>query len=75
MPKIGPDKWKHLYVGILMGAGLQGMAVWLLPAGLLWPSIIALLLVVSISYEIMDAIFSVVGGIIGMSAVLLVLVM
>jgi hypothetical protein len=89
MPKIGPDKWKHLYVGILMGAGLQGMAVWLLPTGLLWPSIIALLLVVSISYgwellskitgkghyEIMDAIFSVVGGIIGMSAVLLVLVM
>lgn len=88
MPKIAPDKWKHFYVGILMGAFLQGVGMWLLPFNLLWSTGAALLAVVGISYgwelvskitgkghyEIMDAVASVIGGVLGMAAVLLAVV-
>ena len=79
--KIAPDKWKHFYVGILMGAMLQAIAIWLVPQHLATASFAVFVLVVSISYgfelyskitrhghyEIADAIASIVGGSVGMA--------
>ncbi|MEP6727489.1 MAG: hypothetical protein ABJC98_16840 [Bacteroidota bacterium] len=78
--KIAPDKWKHFFVGIVMGAVLQMAAAWLLPSHIYWATSIAFLIVISISYgwellskitgkghyEIMDAVASVIGGSVGM---------
>ena len=85
LPKIAPDKWKHFYVGILMGAVLQGLGWWLLPGHPGLSVVIALAIVIIVSYgfelfslftgrghyEFMDAVASVVGGSLGMGAVLL----
>ena len=82
--KIAPDKWKHFFVGILMGATLQISAWYLLPDHLIAGIIIAFILVVLISYgfelfslvtkrghyEILDAIAGIIGGIIGMTIIL-----
>jgi len=79
--KIARDKWKHFYVGILMGATLQALAIWLLPQHPVAASFAVFLLVVAISYgfelyskitgrghyEIADAIASIIGGGIGMA--------
>ncbi len=81
---MAPDKWKHFYVGIVMGLILQLTVVWLFPGFILTATIIALVVVILISYgfelfskitgkghyEIMDAIAAIVGGIIGMSIAL-----
>jgi hypothetical protein len=86
LPKIAPDKWKHFYVGILMGAVLQGLGWWLLPGQVGLSVVIALTIVVVISYgfelfslvtgkghyEFMDAVASVIGGSVGMGIALLV---
>jgi len=78
--KIAPDKWKHFFVGIVMGAVLQMASSWLLPAHIYWATTIAFIIVISISYgwellskftgkghyEIMDAVASVIGGLLGM---------
>jgi glycopeptide antibiotics resistance protein len=83
--KIAPDKWRHFYVGILMGAFLQGVGWWLLPGSMGLATLIALAIVVAVSYgfelfslitgmgiyDFMDAVASVIGGIAGMGAVLL----
>ncbi|HUR10487.1 MAG TPA: hypothetical protein VM012_03920 [Flavitalea sp.] len=84
MKKIERDKWRHFFVGIAMGAFLQFVVLWLLPVT--WPMavIIPLILVVAISYgfelfskftrigyyELLDAAFSIIGGILGMSFIL-----
>jgi VanZ family protein len=82
--KIQPDKWRHFYVGILMGLVLQFISwrIFIHNSGL---SIsIAFIIVVAISYgfelfskitgmgryDIMDAVASIIGGIIGMALVL-----
>lgn len=84
--KIAPDKWRHFYVGILMGAFLQGLAWWLLPGSMGLATLIALAIVVAVSYgfelfslitgmgiyDFMDAVASVIGGVVGMGAALLV---
>jgi hypothetical protein len=86
LPKIAPDKWKHFYVGILMGAVLQGLGWWLLPGQVGLSVVIALTIVVVISYgfelfslvtgkghyEFLDAVASVIGGSVGMGVALLV---
>ena len=83
--KIAPDKWRHFWVGIAMGALVQGMGWWLWPTGIILSSIVALAMVITISYgfelfskitgkgryDFMDAVASVIGGVIGMGAVLL----
>lgn len=83
--KIQPDKWKHFWVGIPMGAFLQWISEMILP-GLLQPTIIASIAVAAISYgfelfskitgighyDFGDAVASVIGGVLGMGIVLLV---
>ena len=82
--KIAPDKWKHFFVGILMGLVLQAAGWWLLPAQVLMASIAALTIIIVVSYgfelyskitghghyEVMDAVASVIGGLLGMGAIL-----
>ena len=41
--KIAPDKWRHFYTGIPMGAFLQGLGWWLFPKDLLLVTIIVFL--------------------------------
>jgi hypothetical protein len=76
--KIAPDKWKHFYVGILMGSVLQTIALWVLTP--VMATVIVLFVVVFISYgfelfskitglghyDVMDAVASVIGGLLGM---------
>jgi hypothetical protein len=80
--KIAPDKWKHFFVGILMGGVLEVAAVVVVPAHPVIASLIALTIVVFISYgfelyslvtgrghyDVMDAVASIIGGILGMAA-------
>ncbi len=80
LKKIGPDKWTHFYVGILMGALLQSVTWYLLPGRPVLDTVLTFVAVVAISYgfevlslvtgkghyEVMDAIAAVIGGIIGM---------
>lgn len=81
MKKIAPDKRKHFFVGILMGAVLQTAAWFLLPDRPVLGVILVLIAIVAISYgfellslitgrghhEVMDAIASIIGGITGMA--------
>jgi hypothetical protein len=80
LKKIAPDKWKHFYAGILMGAVLQGLGIWLLSNQPVTSTSLALLIVIVISYgfelfskitgfgryDFMDAVASIIGGIAGM---------
>ena len=84
--KIAPDKWKHFYVGIVMGLVLQGFAGFLLKDHLLLATGIAFFLVLAISYgfelfsklsgmghyDVIDALAGVIGGVLGMGVMLLV---
>ena len=86
MKKIERDKWRHFYVGIAMGAFLQAILMWLLPLSITTITLLTLLLVIAVSYgfelfskftrigyyEILDAIFSVIGGVMGMALILVV---
>ncbi|RYY56588.1 MAG: hypothetical protein EOO09_06030 [Chitinophagaceae bacterium] len=77
--KIQADKWRHVIAGIPMGFLLQGAALWYLPLRAYIVTSLVLLVVVLISYgfelfskitgrghyEVADAVFTVVGGIIG----------
>jgi glycopeptide antibiotics resistance protein len=78
--KIAPDKWRHIYAGIAMGLVLQIIGFWQLQSHPYWSTFIALMIVIAISYgfelfskitgmgvyDIMDAVASTVGGVIGM---------
>jgi VanZ family protein len=82
--KIAPDKWKHFFVGIAMGIVLQAIAWWLLPGHALASVVATLVVVIAISYgfelyskftghghyDVMDAVASVIGGLLGMGVVL-----
>lgn len=77
--KIAPDKWRHFYTGIPMGAVLQGLGWWLFPGNLLLVTIGAFLAICAISYgfelfskitgmgiyDFMDAVWSAIGGVLG----------
>ena len=83
--KIAKDKWRHFYAGILMGAVLQGTFSFLL--GVLEPLSIILSLFFSAAiaygfelfskftgkgyYEVMDAVATVIGSVLGIVVVLL----
>lgn len=80
--KIAPDKWKHFFVGILVGIVLQVAAGMVFPGHPVVASLVALTIVIVISYgfelfslitgrghyDVMDAIASIIGGILGMAA-------
>ncbi len=83
---IAPDKWKHFYVGIIMGAVLQTFSLYLLTAHPVIATSIAFVLVVAISYgfelfslltgkghyDVMDAVAGTIGGVLGMTAMLVI---
>jgi hypothetical protein len=83
LKKIAPDKWKHFYVGIPMGAALQGLGMWILSNHPVISTSLALLIVIIISYgfelfskitglgryDFMDAVASIIGGVLGMAIV------
>jgi glycopeptide antibiotics resistance protein len=86
--KIAPDKWKHFFVGILMGATLQICMWYLMPNHYLTGTLTSFILVVAISYgfellslltkkghyDILDAVAGIIGGVIGMGIILLFLI-
>ncbi|HVG41325.1 MAG TPA: hypothetical protein VM888_06915 [Chitinophagaceae bacterium] len=87
--KIAPDKWKHFYVGIVMGIVLQAFLLYLLPLHYQIATAISFLLIAAISYgfelyslftghghyDFLDAIASVLGGIVGMAITFLFLML
>lgn len=84
--KIAPDKWKHFFVGIGMGAALQAFFSFLLevspPLSVLPVFIFSIAIGYGFElfskvtgkghYEVMDAVAAVAGAIIGIGAVLLI---
>ena len=89
MPRIAPDKQKHFFVGILMGAVLMGISWWLFPGRYLLTILIAFAAAAAISYgwelfskitgkghyDIWDAVASIIGGVTGMGIILLVILL
>ncbi|MEP6583840.1 MAG: hypothetical protein ABJA90_06225 [Ginsengibacter sp.] len=85
MLKIAPDKWKHFFVGIMMGAGVQFFTWYVMPKHFITSIIITSAVVIAISYgfelfslitkkghhEILDAVAAIIGGVIGMAISLL----
>jgi len=83
--KIAPDKWRHFFAGILMGIVLQAFLLFLLPDHPILAVIVTFILVIAISYgfelaskithrgvyDVMDAVASTLGGLVGMIAPLL----
>ena len=84
MIKIAPDKRKHFFVGILMGAVLQLSASYLMPQHYALGILATFMAIVFISYgfelfslitkkghyEVLDALAAILGGIIGMVIIL-----
>jgi len=84
--KIAPDKWKHFYVGIVMGAVLQAFFAFLLDAHLGFSIVLAFIFSIAIGYgfelfskftgkghyEVMDAVAAVIGATIGIGIVVLI---
>ena len=85
MIRITPDKWKHFYVGIVLGTVVYGVAI------LYWPQQPVTALIVSFAilvvlcygfelfslitgkghYELLDAIAGIIGGCLGTGCILL----
>jgi len=86
LAKIAPDKWKHFYVGILMGAALQALALSVMPLHYTLSIVTTFIFVIAISYgfelfslvtkkghyDLGDAIAGIIGGIIGIVIILLI---
>ena len=86
MIKIAPDKKKHFWVGMLMGAILQIFTLYLFPQHYIISIIITFVLIVALTYgfelfslitkrghyEILDAVAGTIGGSIGMVIILLI---
>lgn len=84
LKRIAPDKWKHFFVGIVMGIVLQAFTSFLLKDHLMIASVIAFILIMIISYgfelfskftgmghyDFMDAVAGAIGGMLGMGGVL-----
>lgn len=87
--KIAPDKWRHFFAGIMMGAVLQGIVFWWWPENIVFMTVAAFVVVVAISYgfevfskitgkgyyDLIDAVASVIGGVAGMGLVILLIVL
>lgn len=84
--KIAPDKWKHFYVGIGMGAVLQVFFTFLLDAHFGLSIALALFFSIAISYgfelfskltgrghyEVMDAVAAVIGAVLGIGGAIFI---
>lgn len=84
--KIAPDKWKHFFVGIALGAMLQLFFRFLLDTHIVPSVLLALLLSFAIAYgfelyslftgkghyEVMDAVAAEIGAAIGIVTVVLI---
>jgi hypothetical protein len=82
LKKIAPDKWKHFYTGIIIGIVLQAFVFFLLPEHPYLATAIVFVIIAGISYgfelfslftgrghyDFMDAVASVIGGLLGMAA-------
>ena len=89
LKKIAPDKWRHFIAGIIMGSLLQAFLWWLWPnqLGLVTIAVLTLVVVISYGFELfskitgkgrydfMDAVASVVGGVLGMAVVVMILLL
>ena len=87
--KIAPDKWKHFFVGIIMGAVLQAFFSFLFAAHPALSIVSALFFSIAIGYgfelfskftgkghyDVMDAVASVIGAALGIGVVLLIQVL
>lgn len=85
LAKIAPDKWKHFFVGILMGVALQAFTFYAMPMHYIFSIVTAFIFVIVISYgfelfslvtkkghyDVGDAIAGTIGGAIGMGIILL----
>lgn len=79
--KMAPDKWKHFFVGLAMGLILEGFLFFLMPGHKIIASIIVLAVVIAVGYgfelfskfsgwghyDVMDAVVTVVGGVLGIA--------
>ena len=86
MIKIAPDKKKHFWVGMLMGAIFRIFTLYLFPQHYIISIIITFVLIVALTYgfelfslitkrghyEILDAVAGTIGGTIGMVIILLI---
>lgn len=84
--KIAPDKWKHFYVGIAMGAVLQAFFTFILDAHFGLSIALALFFSIAISYgfelfskftgkghyEVMDAVAAVIGALLGIGGAIFI---
>lgn len=84
LKKIEPDKWRHFFAGIIMGVILQLVTIYLFPS-LFIATMFTLLVVVVVSYgfelfslvtglgyyDFLDAVATVIGGLLGMGFILL----
>jgi VanZ family protein len=84
--RIAQDKWKHFWVGIAMGLLFQAVGMYLMPMHLYVATSVSLFIVIAISYgfelyskftghghyEVMDAVAAIIGGVLGMGAVVVI---
>jgi hypothetical protein len=87
--RIAPDKWRHFFAGIIMGAFLQALVWWLWPAHLGLVTLVVFIIVIVVSYgfelfskitgkghyDFIDAVASVIGGVTGMAGALGILLL
>lgn len=85
MIKLAPDKKKHFWVGMLMGAIFHILVIFFLSQNFWLSILITFILIVALCYgfelfslitklghyEVMDAIAGIIGGVIGMGVILL----
>ena len=85
MIKLAPDKKKHFWVGMPMGAIFHILVIFFIPQSFWLSILITFILIVALCYgfelfslitklghhEVMDAIAGIIGGIIGMGVILL----
>jgi len=85
--KIARDKWRHFYAGIPMGIVFQMLAKWLYHPPLSHAVFAAITAVIAVSYgfelfsklsrlgiyDFMDAVASIIGGVVGMLVVLIIM--
>lgn len=83
--KIAPDKWKHFFVGIVMGAVLQAFFSRLLDVHAGLSILLALFFSIAVAYgfelfskftgrgqyDVMDAVAGVIGALLGITSILL----
>ena len=84
--KVAPDKWKHFFVGMAMGAALQSFFLFWLHFHLSFSIVLAVIFSIAIAYgfelfskftgkghyDVMDAVAGTIGAIIGIAGVVIV---